>query len=53
MLNIVVYTYQSFIGFDTFKKFLRKYHFEMEKEKYIKADASKAFKKSREEEYKQ
>lgn len=45
MLNVITYTYQSFVGFDTFKKFLRKYHSEMKKEKCIKADASKAFEK--------
>lgn len=45
ILNVVVYFYQSFIGFDTFRKFLRKYHSEMKKEKIIKADVSKAFEK--------
>lgn len=47
MLNIIAYSYQSFIGFDTFRKFLRKYHSEMKKEKIIKADVSKAFEKRR------
>ncbi len=45
ILNVIVYFYQSFIGFDTFRKFFRKYHSEMKKEKIIKADASKAFEK--------
>lgn len=32
-LNIIAYTYQSYIGFDTFRKFLKKYHKEMKEEK--------------------
>lgn len=44
-LNIICYAYQSCVGFDTFRKFLIKYNSEMKKEKCIKADASKAFKK--------
>lgn len=46
MLNIIAYFYQSFVGFDTFRKFLRKYHSEMKREKLIKADANKAFEKN-------
>lgn len=45
LVNLGLYAYESYIGFDTFKKFLRKYHSEMKREKTIKADASKAFKK--------
>lgn len=52
MLNIISYAYQSFVGFDTFRKFLRKYHSEMKKEKYIKANESKSFEKLIEEEEK-
>lgn len=32
-LNIIAYTYESYIGFDTFNKFLKKYHKEMKEEK--------------------
>lgn len=32
-LNIIAYTYESYIGFDTFRKFLKKYHKEMKEEK--------------------
>lgn len=32
-LNIVAYTYQEYIGFNTFRKFLKKYHKEMKEEK--------------------
>ena len=32
-LNIIVYTYGSWVGFNTFNKFLKKYHKEMEEEK--------------------
>ena len=53
MLNILFYTYQSFVGFDTFRKFLRKYHFEIKKQKKYKADGSKVFEKLIEEEDKQ
>ncbi len=35
MLNVICYAYQTFVGFGTFTKFLRKYHSEMKKEKYI------------------
>ena len=28
-LNLIVYAYQSFVGFKTFRKFLKKYHREM------------------------
>lgn len=28
-LNLAIYNYQSFIGFNTFRKFLKKYHREM------------------------
>ena len=28
-LNLIVYSYQSFVGFKTFRKFLKKYHSEM------------------------
>ena len=44
-LNLIVYLYESWIGFGTFRKFLRKYHNEMKKEKVLKADASVAFSK--------
>ena len=44
-LSLICYTYQSCIRFDTFRKFLRKYHNEMKKEKCVKANASKVFKK--------
>lgn len=42
-LNVICYAYQSSIGFNTFRKFLRKYHNEMKKEKVYKVNASKAF----------
>lgn len=32
-LNIIAYTYETYIGFDTFRKFLKKYHKEMKEEK--------------------
>ena len=32
-LHIIAYTYQSCIGFNTFRKFLEKYHKEMKEEK--------------------
>ena len=32
-LNIIAYTYESYIGFDTFNKFLKKYEKEMKEEK--------------------
>ena len=32
-LNIIVYTYETYIGFKTFSKFLKKYHKEMKEEK--------------------
>ena len=32
-LNIIAYTYESWIGFNTFNKFLKKYHKEMKEEK--------------------
>ena len=32
-LNIIAYTYESYIGFKTFRKFLKKYHKEMKEEK--------------------
>ena len=34
LLNIICYAYQTFVGFNTFRKFLRKYHAEMKHEKY-------------------
>lgn len=49
LANIGLYAYETYIGFDTFKKFLRKYHNEMKKEKVVKADASVAFNKTKEE----
>lgn len=48
LINILVYSYQSYIGFETFKKFFRKYHNEMKKEKAIKANADNAFKNKEE-----
>ncbi len=44
-LNLICYAYQSSVGFNTFRKFLRKYHNEMKKEKVYKVDASNAFEK--------
>lgn len=32
-LNIIAYTYQTYIGFGTFYKFLKRYHKEMKEEK--------------------
>ena len=32
-LNIIAYTYESWVGFNTFYKFLKKYHKEMKEEK--------------------
>ena len=32
-LNIIAYTYETYIGFKTFNKFLKKYHREMKEEK--------------------
>lgn len=32
-LNIIAYAYESWIGFNTFNKFLKKYHKEMKEEK--------------------
>lgn len=32
-LNIIAYTYESWVGFSTFNKFLKKYHKEMKEEK--------------------
>ena len=32
-LNIIAYTYETYIGFKTFSKFLKKYHKEMKEEK--------------------
>ncbi len=36
MLNLIGYFYQTTVGFDTFKKFLRKYNKEMQEEKQRK-----------------
>lgn len=33
VLNLIAYTYETYIGFNTFYKFLKKYHKEMVKEK--------------------
>lgn len=33
-LNVITYAYQSMVGFDIFKKFLRKYNKEMQKAKH-------------------
>lgn len=41
LLNVIYYAYQSFVGFDTFRKFLSKYNSEMKREKYIKAKEEK------------
>lgn len=49
LLNVMAYCYQTFIGFGTFKKFLRKYHNEMRAEKIKKADAGVKFNNSGEE----
>lgn len=35
-LNIIVYAYESYVGFKTFNKFLKKYHKEMEQERTYK-----------------
>lgn len=32
-LNSIAYTYETYIGFDTFRNFLKKYHKEMKEEK--------------------
>lgn len=32
-LNLICYFYQTYVGFNTFKKFLRKYNDEMQKER--------------------
>lgn len=32
ILNLISYVYQSFVGFNVFRKFLAKYHKEMRKE---------------------
>lgn len=32
ILNVIAYTYETYIGFDTFRKFLKKYHREMKEE---------------------
>ena len=32
-LNLIAYAYESYVGFKTFNKFLRKYHAEMEQER--------------------
>lgn len=36
LLNLGVYAYETCIGIGTFKKFLRKYHNEMKREKKLK-----------------
>lgn len=36
MLNLICYFYQTTVGFNTFKKFLRKYNKEMQEEKQKK-----------------
>ena len=33
ILNIIAHAYQTYIGFDTFRNFLKKYHREMKEEK--------------------
>lgn len=33
ILNMIAYTYETYIGFKTFNKFLKKYHKEMKEEK--------------------
>ena len=33
ILNVIAYTYKTYIGFKTFNKFLKKYHREMKEEK--------------------
>ena len=33
ILNAIAYTYETYIGFKTFNKFLKKYHKEMKEEK--------------------
>ena len=33
ILNVIAYTYETYIGFKTFNKFLKKYHKEMKEEK--------------------
>ena len=33
ILNVIAYTYETYIGFDTFSKFLKKYHREMKEQK--------------------
>ena len=47
LLNLGLYAYETYIGIGTFKKFLRKYHNEMKREKTVKADASMAFNNKR------
>ena len=46
-LNLMVYFYESWVGFSTFRKFLRKYHKEMKEERIVKANADKAFEKNK------
>lgn len=36
ILNLIVYAYQTCVGFNTFRKFLKKYNSEMQKEKEAK-----------------
>ena len=37
-LNIIAYAYESYVGFGTFKKFLKKYHREMEQERTYRVE---------------
>lgn len=48
LLNLGVYVYETYIGIGTFRKFLRKYHNEMKREKKVKADTSIAFNNTKE-----
>lgn len=37
-LNLIAYAYQSSVGFNTFRKFLKKYNSEMQKERRHRND---------------
>ena len=37
-LNLITYTYQSCVGFDVFRKFLKKYNKEIQMEKIYKKE---------------
>ena len=43
-LNLIVYSYQSFVGFKTFRKFLKKYHSEMNDKRIEEKDLKEVIK---------